>query len=268
MKVALAQIACTVGDVAANLEKMRDCCSRARERGAELIVFPEMSDTGYVMRVIHEHAAPWNSGVVPELQRTAKSLSLAIIAGVSERDRECIYNSQVVIDASGAIAGKYRKTHLFSPAPIEEHKCFARGECTANVLLGGFRFGLSICYDLRFPEVYRRLAVEDGANVLVISSAWPFPRLDHLRVLALARAIENQCYVILANRVGTDDGITFGGSSAMIDPYGVMIAGSSVDREELLVADFSADVLRSVRERMPVFEHRRPELYTPPKLSS
>ena len=261
MKIAAAQIDCAVGDVAANVQKMRDYCTRARESGAELIVFPEMSDTGYVMRVIREQASTWSSGPVAELQEIARSLSLAIVAGVSERDGECIYNAQVVIDATGKIIGKYRKTHLFSPAPIEEDKCFTRGDCIASFSLGDLHFGLSICYDLRFPEVYRQLAVDDGANALVISSAWPFPRVEHLRVLASARAIENQTYVVLSNRVGTDDGITFCGSSAIIDPYGVTVAAASADREQLLVAEISHDVIRSVRERAPYLEHRRHDLY-------
>jgi omega-amidase len=103
--------------------------------------------------------------------------------------------------------------------------------------------------------------VDHNVNVLVISSAWPFPRVEHLRVLALARAMENQIYVVLANRVGVDDGVTLCGSSAIIDPYGVVLAGASADREELLVAEISEEVLKSVRERMRVFEHRRKDLY-------
>lgn len=240
---------------------MRDYCARAQANGAELIVFPEMADTGYGMRVVREHASTWKSGAVPELQQIAKTLSVAIVAGVSERDGDCIYNSQIVLDASGEIIGKYRKTHLFSPAPIAEDKCFTRGDCMAGFSLGDFRFGLSICYDLRFPEVYRRLAVEEGATALIVSSAWPFPRLEHWRVLALARAIENQSYVLLSNRVGTDDGIMFCGSSMIIDPYGVILAGASADREELIAAEISVDVLRSVRERVPSLQHRRADLY-------
>jgi predicted amidohydrolase len=131
----------------------------------------------------------------------------------------------------------------------------------ASVDLAGMRLGLSICYDLRFPEVYRRLALEENSNVFIISSAWPFPRLEHLRVLATARAIENQTYVVLANRVGKDDRATFCGTSAIIDPYGVVISAASADREELLIGEVSDELVRSVRQRMPLFEHRRRELY-------
>ena len=259
VKIAAAQIASTLGEVSANVRIMRDFAERARAAGAELVVFPEMADTGYAMPVIREKATTWSEGAVPELQKIARTLSLAIISGVSEREGDVIYNAQVVIDASGAIVAKYRKTHLF--APIEEDKCFAPGDELVSVTLGPLQFGLTICYDLRFPEIYRALALDHGANVLVNSSAWPFPRVEHLRILATARAIENQSYVILANRVGRDEGVPFCGSSAVIDPYGVVVAAASADREELIVADLSLDVVHAIRERMPVLAHRRAELY-------
>jgi predicted amidohydrolase len=261
VKIAAAQISCVLGDVSANLRKIRDFAERAQSAGAELVVFPEMSDTGYAMSVIRKYATPWSKGAVPELQKIAQRLSLAIISGVSEKENDLIYNSQVAINAQGEIIAKYRKTHLFAPAPIEEDKCCTAGDRLTSLTLGPFRFGLSICYDLRFPEIYRALAIEHGANVLINSSAWPFPRLEHLRVLATARAIENQSYLILANRVGRDNGAPFCGSSAVIDPYGVTIAAASADREELLVAELSPQNLQSVRERMPVFAHRRPDLF-------
>lgn len=261
MKIAAAQIACTLGDPAANARKMRDFAQRAQAAGAELIVFPEMADTGYAMPVIRAQAQPWSEGVVPELQEIARDLSLSIISGVSEKEGDAIYNSQVVIGATGAILAKYRKTHLFARAPIEEDKCFAPGQALVSVALGPLRLGLTICYDLRFPEMYRALALEQGANVFIISSAWPFPRVEHQRVLATARAIENQSYVVLANRVGKDEGVPFCGGSVVLDPSGVVVAGASADREELVLADVSPALLEEIRARMTVFAHRRPDLY-------
>ena len=261
MKIAAAQIDCALGDIDANVRKMRDFASRAKEASADLVVFPEMADTGYSMPVIQKHATAWTEGAVPQLQDVAKTLRLGIVSGVSERDGESIYNSQVSIDASGQIAAKYRKTHLFSPPPIEEHKCFAPGDELVSYAAGGLCLGLTICYDLRFPEVYRTLACNKGVNVFIISSAWPFPRLEHQRVLATARAIENQSFVILSNRVGKDEGVPFCGSSAIIDAYGVVVAAASADREELIVGEVSEEVISSVRDRMGVFEHRRPGVY-------
>jgi omega-amidase len=262
MKIAAAQMACAVGDVPANVRKMRDFAERAKSHGAEWIVFPEMSDTGYVMTVIRELASPWRKGAVPELQSLAKALALGIICGVSERDANCIFNSQVMIDGRGQIVAKYRKTHLFAPGPVEEHKCFAAGTELVTMEMGELRSGLSICYDLRFPEIYRVLAVDGRADIFVVSSAWPVVRREHLRALAIARAIENQCFLVLANRVGVDDGAAFCGDSAIIDPGGAILAAASNDGEELVEAEISSSAVAAVRERMPVFAHRRPELYS------
>jgi omega-amidase len=261
MKLAVAQISCSLGDPEANLVKVRGFSRRAKEAGAELIVFPEMIDTGYSMPVIRARAGDWNSGFVPALQNIATDLSIAIVSGVSERDGSAIYNSQVLIDSRGKIPAKYRKTHLYAVAPVEEQTCFAAGDCFATFELGGLLFGFSICYDLRFPEMYRRLATEQNVGAFIVSSAWPFPRLEHFRTLAMARAIENQSYVIASNRVGKDDDLWFCGSSAIIDPRGVVIAAASADREELIHADLSEDLVLSVRSRVASFAHRRPDLY-------
>src|SRR5881409_3405227 len=260
MKIAVAQISCSLGDPQANLLKVRDFSRRAKDVGAELIVFPEMTDTGYSMPVIRVHANHWNSGFLPGLQETAREFSIAIVSGVSERDGSSIYNSQVLIDSRGDIAGKYRKTHLYAVTPVEEQTCFAPGDCFTTSDLGGLRFGFSICYDLRFPEMYRKLAIEQCVGAFIVSSAWPFPRVEHFRTLAMARAIENQSYVIAANRVGTDDGVSFCGTSAIIDPSGIIIASASPDREELIQAELSQELVRSIRDRMEIFAHRRQDL--------
>src|SRR6266446_6589632 len=262
MKVAVAQISCSLGDADANLLKVRDFTRRAKdEADAELIVFPEMTDTGYSMPVVRANANHWKSGFVPGLQQIARKLSIAIVAGVSQRDSSSIYNSQVLIDEEGNIAGKYRKTHLYGVAPVEEQTCFAPGNSFASFELGGLHFGFSICYDLRFPEMYRKLISEQDVGAFVISSAWPFPRVEHFRTLAIARAIENQSYVIASNRVGKDDDLWFCGSSAIIDPRGVAVASASADREELIHADLSEDLVLSVRSRVESLAHRRQDLY-------
>ena len=261
MKIAAAQISCVLGDVDANLHKIRDFSTRAREGGADLVVFPEAAETGYAMPIIQGCANPWTEGAVPELRKMAKALSIAIICGVSERDGASIYNSQIFIDADGQVIGSYRKTHLFTAALVGEDTCFTPGNELKSFPFAGLRLGLTICYDLRFPELYRALAIEKEANVFILSAAWPFPRLEHFRTLAAARAIENQSYVIASNRVGTDDGITCCGSSVIIDPYGVILASASADREELVEAEISDAAINSVRNKMAVFAQRRPELY-------
>jgi predicted amidohydrolase len=256
MKIAAGQISCIVGDVAANTAKLVETAGRARAAGAEWVVFPEMSDTGYTMAAIRQHASEWTVGAVPELQRIASYLSLGIICGVSERADGLIYNTQVVIAPTGEILAKYRKMHLFSPEPVKENSVCSAGDEVVSLQVKGMNIGLGICYDLRFPELWRTLAVDHATSTFAISSAWPFPRVEHLRVLATARAIENQSYVVLANRVGTDWTIPFCGSSCIVDPYGTVIAAASPNREEILVADLKDEVVAEVRGAMPVLEHR------------
>jgi len=261
MKIAVAQISCSLGNPEANLSKVRDFSRAAKEAGADLILFPEMTDTGYSMPVIQKHANYWKTGFVVSLQGVAGKLSIAIVSGVSERDGSSIYNSQVLIDSKGNIIAKYRKTHLYAVAPVGEQTCFAPGDAFASFALGDLRFGFSICYDLRFPEMYRKLATEQNVGAFLISSAWPFPRDEHFRVLAHARAIENQSYVIVSNRVGKDDELWFCGHSAIIDPRGIAIAAASPDREELIYADVSEQLVQSVRRRVNSLGHRRQDLY-------
>ena len=131
----------------------------------------------------------------------------------------------------------------------------------ASFALGDLRFGFSICYDLRFPETYRKLAIEKNVGAFLISSAWPFPRDEHFRVLVQARAIENQSYLIASNRVGKDDDLWFCGNSAIIDPRGVVVAAASPDREELIHAHVSEELVLSVSRRVQSLGHRRENLY-------
>jgi len=261
MKIAAAQISCVLGDFNANLYKVRDFAELAKKSGAELIVFPEMIDTGYSMLVIQKQAKKWSEGAVPQLQKIAKEISIDIVTGISDRDGSSIFNAQVLLNAQGEILAKYRKTHLVTAAPLDERVCLSAGSEFVSCKIGEFTVGLSICYDLRFPEMARTLVVDRGANVIVNSSAWPALRAEQLRILALARAVENQSYFIIANRIGTDDGVTFCGSSMIIDPSGAILAAASPDREELIQAEISEQVIADVRNRVRVFAHRRPELY-------
>ena len=261
MKVAAVQMACVVGDLEANTRKIEQFARQAHEMGAAMVVFPEMSDTGYAMDSIRECATDWKTGAVPTIRRLAHDLSIHIVCGVSERADNEIYNSQVVAGPSGEIIARYRKTHLFSPEPIREDRCFTPGRDLATFAAHEFNFGLSICYDLRFPELFRRLAVDHRVSAFLLSSAWPCPRAHHFRALAIARAIENQCYFVAANRAGIDDGARFCGESVIIDPAGAVLSSAPENDEEIIVAELSGDVLSSTRRQMPVFEHRRRDLY-------
>ena len=261
MKVAAAQISCALGDFDANLRKIRDFVARAKKSSAKLVVFPEMIDTGYSMPVIQKHARSWKDGAIGEIQKIANENAIAVVSGISDREGESIFNGQIFVNAKGETLAKYRKTHLVTAAPLDERVCLSPGNEFVSAKIDNFKVGLSICYDLRFPEMARSLVVKHGVNVIVNSSAWPVVRAEHLRILAVARAVENQSYFIIANRVGTDDGVTFCGGSMIVDPGGKILAAASPDREELIEAEIFADAIAQVRDLVRVFDHRRPELY-------
>ena len=261
MKIAVAQISCSLGDPEANLSKVRDFSRRANEAGAELIVFPEMTDTGYSMPVIQKHADHWKTGFVASLQEIANQLSMAIVSGVSEREGSSIYNSQVLVDAKGDIVAKYRKAHLYAVAPVEEQTCFAPGDTFASFALGDLRIWfqhlLRSPVSRNVPKTRHRAERRRFSHLFRLAVS----RDEHFRVLAQARAIENQSYVIASNRVGKDDDLWFCGNSAIIDPRGVIVAAASPDREELIHADVSQELVQSVRRRMQSLGHRRQDLY-------
>jgi len=260
MKIALAQIACAPGDVSANCALMVEQAARARAAGCSLVVFPEMSDTGYAVEVIRQAALPVTGEAFQAMKRVAARERIFIAAGLSERKAGKIYNTLSVFDPRGALIGKYRKAHLFNPPPVKEGDCVTAGNRLVLMDIGGFKCGLMICYDLRFPEMARSLALK-GAEVILIASAWPFPRSEHWQVLLRARAIENQCYVLAANRTGTDAGSNFCGSSSVIDPYGMALGVAAPDRSQLVIADIDRATLDWARAKMPVFGDRRPDIY-------
>ena len=260
MKIAVAQIKCVLGDVAANCARMAALTEQACEQGCEVIVFPEMSDTGYEIEVIKEKACTWDELPYATLKKAAMQNKMHIIAGISERVDKHIYNTSAVFNPRGRLVGRYRKAHLFPVVPVCEDRHITAGKALEIVNIGGLKVGLFICYDLRFPELARALTLK-GADVLVVVAAWQFPRVSHWNTLLSARAIENQTYVVAANRVGTDGPTTFCGSSRIIDPYGVIVASAAEDRDELIIGEIKPDTIQWVRDRMPVLEHRREDVY-------
>src|SRR5437764_4589763 len=160
MKIAAAQISCVLGDFNANLRKIRDFAVLAKEAGNQLIVFPEMVDTGYSMPVIQKHAKKWSDGAVPELQKIAKEISIGIVAGISDRDGQSIFNSQVLVNGRGEVVVKYRKTHLVTAAPLDERVCLSPGNELVSCAVGKFNVGLGICYDLSLSVMARGIVVD------------------------------------------------------------------------------------------------------------
>jgi omega-amidase len=260
MKIAIAQMECTVGNVNSNLNKVSVFTEKAAEAGCRVVVFPEMADTGYDVTQIARHASSWDRGPIERIQKYAKQSSIYVICGLSELASGCIYNVLAVVGPDGHLMAKYRKTHLAAFSPLHEEKIFTPGNSLETVQIGDMTWGLMICYDLRFPEFSRSLAL-GGSDVLVLSAAWPFPRLRHWNTLIAARAIENQVFVAAANHVGKNSSVTFCGSSRILDPFGITIASASEEREALLIGDIEKTEAVRVRKTMPVFEHRREDIY-------
>ncbi len=250
---------CVLGDVDANMEKVSFYTSKARQQGFDLVVFPEMVDTGYNMDVINQHASSWDekhtNAPYNYIKKAGKENKIHIICNISERENDKIYNSTLIVNPAGEIIGKYRKNHLADYPPLNEGSCITPGQNLELIEINNIKFGLLTCYDLRFPEISRALVLK-GADVLVLCSAWPFPRLIHWNTLIRARAIENQVYFIASNRVGKDGSVTFCGSSRIVDPYGVIITSASENYESFISATIDIKFIKTVRENIPVFNHR------------
>jgi len=229
------------------------------ERKPDVIVLPEMWNTGYALEAIGELADEEGKRTRAMFEAFSKRHGVNIIAGsIAEKREDGVYNTIRAFDREGREAGDYDKLHLFRLMNEEKH--LQPGGKIGQTTLDGEAAGLMICYDIRFPELARTLAL-GGAKLLIVPAEWPHPRLHHWRTLLTARAIENQMYVVACNRVGESDGTSFFGHSMVIDPWGEIIAEAGED-ETILTAEIDLGLVDEVRGRIPVFEDRRPGFYT------
>jgi omega-amidase len=259
MKVALIQMDVVLGDAAANRAKARKLIYKGLEQGAGLFVLPEMWTTGYQLADIHLLAEPEDGPTITMLRQIARENGVEIIAGsLAEAAGGKVYNTAYAIDGDGGIVAKYRKMHLIGL--MDEDKYISPGNAKALFSLSFGCSGMIICYDLRFTELPRALAL-DGCQVLFVPAEWPAVRGQHWLALNIARAIENQLYVIAVNRVGSDASNLFFGHSLIIDPWGEILAEGSATDEAVIVADVDFAAGAEIRSRMPVFADRRPECY-------
>ena len=255
IKAAAIQFNVKPGDVDANLAHVRAALTRVSDQGADLAVLPEMWSSGFAYKNLNELARR-SEGIVVELLELSRKLKLVICGSMPEPHGEKVYNSIHVID-NGSLAGVYRKMHLFSL--LGEDRAFDAGDkwLLADTSIG--KVGVLICYDLRFPELSRRLALE-GARVICIPAQWPRPRQDHWRALLMARAIENQLFVVSCNACGLIGKLDFFGMSMIIDPKGELLAEAD-DGSREIVAQLDMQILDDWRGQIPCFNDRRPELY-------
>ncbi|MEN6417750.1 MAG: carbon-nitrogen family hydrolase [Clostridiaceae bacterium] len=225
----------------------------------DVVVLPETWNTGFAPGQIDPALADEDGERTRStFSALAKELGVNIVAGsVANRRGGKLYNTAYVFDRAGDCLAVYDKTHLFSP--MGEDKAFTKGDSLARFSLDGASCALIICYDLRFPELVRTLALP-GLDILFVVSQWPDKRIAHLNVLSKARAIENQMFVALCNSCGEAFGTRYGGHSAVIDPWGEVLAQAG-EAEEILAAEADLSVLSEIRGSIPVFCDRRAELY-------
>jgi predicted amidohydrolase len=263
MRVALCQLNAR-DDRAANLSVARSLVERAAAAGADLAVLPEYTDY-----LGPSAGLPKPEGLDGEyasfFASLARSLEINILAGSFHEtgpDDEHTYNTMPAFDRGGGLIGAYRKIHLYDveiPGRVSyrESSSVAPGSEVLVVPVDGIQVGLSICYDLRFPELYRRLAI-DGATVLVVPAAFMMHTgRDHWEVLLRARAVENQCYVLAAGQIGDHDpGRTCFGRSMVVDPWGTVVA-QMPDEVGMITADLDLDRLERIRLEVPSLANRR-----------
>jgi len=250
MKIALAQLDCEVGDLDGNCAKITNFAADAARQNCQLILFPEMTDTGYDTVVIPQVAQSWAGKPFSIVSAAARDNTITIGCGLAERQGEAIYNSFAMFDPTEKLLAKYRKTHLFTAEPLQEDTCFTAGSELVNVTVNNINCGLSICYDLRFSDLYRSLT-RTGAELLINSAAWPASRGNHWDVLTRARAIENQAYFIGINRAGTDADIQLAGHSCIIAPTGELIVEGTATEEELLIGEIDIHNVTTFRQQIP-----------------
>jgi predicted amidohydrolase len=243
------------GDVDANLAYVRTAIRRAADQGCNLVVLPEMWSSGFAYRNLNELALR-TPGIVEELLDLSRKLKIVIVGSMPEPHGEKVFNTVYVAD-NGVLGGTYRKLHLFSL--LGEDRAFDSGETwlLADTSIG--KIGVIICYDLRFPELSRRLALE-GASVICVPAQWPKPRQEHWRTLLRARAIENQLFVVACNACGPIGKLDFFGMSLIIDPKGEVLAEAG-EAECEIDAQLDMKGMADWRAQIPCFNDRRPELY-------
>ena len=263
IKIALAQISCKREDKAENIRKMEEAATKAKKEAADLIIFPELSLTGYVIRdQIYELAEPIPGPSTDTLEKIARKIKAYIVFGMpelSEKTQAIIYNTAVLTGPEGLI-GKYRKMHLPTHSVFEEKRYFRPGYQTAVYDTDLGKIGLIICYDIFFPEVSRLTRLQ-GAQLIVCISASPAIRRAFFETLTAARAIENTAFLAYANLVGIEDGLQFWGGSRLIGPNGKILVQAKYDDEDLVMCDVNYADIRPVEAFVPTLKDLRPELF-------
>jgi len=268
VKLALAQLRVEPGDVDGNVERALDAVSAAAADGADLVALPELFTVGYFAFDLYDRAAEGLDGPTLAVLADAaadhdvgllagsvvEDLAASRAAGIDTPAEEGLANSAVFLDRDGTRRAVYRKHHLFGYGSAEQ-ELLTPGESLPTVEFGDHVVGMTTCYDLRFPSLYRDL-VDAGATCVLVPSAWPYPRVEHWKLLPRARAVENLCFVGAVNGVGRFEDAELLGRSAVYDPWGTTLA-STGDEAGLVTAEVDRERVDEVRAEFPALEDRR-----------
>lgn len=256
-KIALAQLELEPGEPDRNYSVAKDAVTEAAQRGADIVLLPELWASGYDLQNASDYASPLNDGWFARMRELAKEFGIALGGSMIEALGDDFYNTFLLVDKGGKESGYYRKTHLFDL--IHEKEYFKAGNKLSVIDSPWGTIGLALCYDLRFPELFRAYAVA-GVETILLVAEWPRRRVAHWDALLIARAIENQCFIAAVNKVGISHGQELGGNSAVINPMGeVLTQGGAA--QGLFIAEIDPEESRKVRNWMPVLTDRNLDLY-------
>jgi predicted amidohydrolase len=271
MRVAAVQLTSTA-DFDANLERADRLTRAAAADGAQLVVLPEKWSALGRGEALVAGAQPIDGPAISWARATARELGIDLVAGsISERveSERRLRNTSVHVGPDGELRATYRKVHMFDVVVdgtvYNESEHEEPGEeLVVSPAAGGVELGLSVCYDIRFPELYRILAIR-GARIFTVPAAFTVPTTrDHWEILLRARAIEDQAFVVAANQIGEHaPGLRSGGRSMIVDPWGIVLAHAP-DRECHVVADLDLEAQARIRRELPSLANRRPGAYSWP----
>ena len=263
IKLALAQISSKRENKTENLRKMEEITKKAKAQAADLVIFPELCLTGYVIRdQIYELAETISGPSTQTIEDLARRTGRYIIFGIpelSEKTKATVFNTAVFVGPEGYI-GKYRKMYLPTHSVFEEKRYFRPGYQTAAFDTPIGKIGLCICYDLFFPEVTRLTRLK-GAQLIVTISASPAVRRGYFEILTAARALENTAFLAYVNLVGVEDGLQFWGGSRLVSPTGDVLAKAKYDEEDFVICEVNYNDLRASETFIPTLRDLRPELF-------
>lgn len=255
MRIGLTQMDIVWEDKEANQSRVKRLMEQAAKQQVEVIVFPEMTLTGFTMNTELAGEEMLFSPTLRFFKEMSVEYHIAVVFGFVEDFGKEYYNKLMLV-SEGRVVYEYDKIHPFNYG--EEGKHYIGGHEVKTAELGGVWFSGFVCYDLRFPELFQ--AVADQADVIFVIANWPRVRVLHWETLLRARAIENQCYVIGVNRIGKGNGLEYIESSMAFDPLGERLTKAH-SRSELMVVSVDPSVTEHVRREFPFRADRRPELY-------